>query len=60
MILEEGELTGEPVMAGEAERLEVDLVGKDDIEIPGSQLSQGLLQFKRGGMRRNSLGLLLY
>ena len=41
VILEEGELAGEPVMAEEAERLEVDLVGKDDIEIPGVSTQPG-------------------
>ena len=35
MILEEGELAGEPVMAEEAVRSKVDLVGGDDVEIPG-------------------------
>jgi len=35
VILEEGELTGEPVMAEEVERLEVDLVWRDDVKIPG-------------------------
>jgi len=35
VILEEGELTGEPVMAEEVERPEVDLVRKDDVEILG-------------------------
>ena len=35
MILEEGELAGEPVMAEEVERSEVDLVGRDGVEIPG-------------------------
>jgi len=35
VILEEGELAGEPVIAEEVERPEVDLVRKDDVEIPG-------------------------
>ena len=35
VILEEGELAGEPVMAEEVERPEVDLVGRDGVEIPG-------------------------
>jgi len=35
MILEEGELASEPVMAEEVERPEVDLVGRDDVEISG-------------------------
>jgi len=35
VILEEGELTGEPAMAEEVELLEVDLVGRDDVEILG-------------------------
>ena len=38
-ILEEGELTGEPAMAKEVEQPEVDLVGRDDIEIPGISTS---------------------
>ena len=60
VILEEGELAGEPVMAEEVERPEVDLVGRDDVEIPGVQLSPGLLQFMREGWRCNSLGLPVY
>ena len=35
VILEERELVGEPVVAEEVERPEVDLVGRDDVEIPG-------------------------
>ena len=35
VILEEGELAGEPIMAEEPERPEVDLVGREDVEIPG-------------------------
>jgi len=35
VILEEGELTGEPAIAEEVERPEVDLVRKDDVEILG-------------------------
>ena len=35
MILEEGELVGEPAMVEEVEQREVDLVGRDDVEIPG-------------------------
>ena len=34
MILEEGELADEPIMVEEVERPEVDLVGRDGIEIP--------------------------
>jgi len=34
VILEEGDLAGEPVVAEEVERPEVDLVGRDDVEIP--------------------------
>jgi len=41
MILEEGELAGEPIMAEEAERPEVDLVGRDDVEIPGVSTQPG-------------------
>ena len=44
MILEEGELVGEPVMAEEVGRPEVDLVRKDDVEILESRLSLNLLQ----------------
>ena len=35
MILEEGELADEPATAEEAERPEVDLVGRDNVKIPG-------------------------
>ena len=35
MILEDGELVGEPVMAKEVEQPEVDLIRRDDVEIPG-------------------------
>jgi len=35
VILEEGKLAGEPVVAEEVERPEVYLVGRDDVEIPG-------------------------
>ena len=41
VILEEGELAGEPVMAEEVERPKVDLVRKDDIEIPGVSTQPG-------------------
>ena len=49
VILEEGELAGEPVMAEEAERSEVDLVGRDDVEIPGvsTQPGSSLVQERR-------------
>ena len=60
VILEEGGLAGELVMAEEAERPEVDLVGRDDVEIQGFQLSPGLLQFMREGLRCSSLGLPVY
>ena len=59
-ILEEGELADDPTATDEAEQLEADLVERDDVEIPGSQLSQGLLQLKRGEMRHHNLSLLLY
>ena len=35
MILEEGKLADEPATTEEAEQLEVDLEGRDDVEIPG-------------------------
>jgi len=35
VILEEGELTDEPAATDEAEQLEVDLMGRDDVKIPG-------------------------
>jgi len=41
VILEEGELAGEPVMAEEVERIEVDLVMKDDVKIPGVSIQPG-------------------
>jgi len=41
VILEEGELAGEPVMAEEVERPEVDLVRKDDVEILGVSTQPG-------------------
>ena len=41
VILEEGELVGEPIMAEEAERFEVDLVGRDDVEILGVSTQPG-------------------
>ena len=33
--LEEGELADEPLITDEAEQLEADLMGRDDVEIPG-------------------------
>jgi len=41
VILEEGELAGEPVMAEDVKRPEVDLVGRDDVEIPGVSTQPG-------------------
>jgi len=41
VILEEGELTGEPVIDEEVERPEVDFVRKDDIEILGVSTQPG-------------------
>ena len=41
VILEEGELAGEPAMAEEVERLEVDLVGRDDMGILGVSTQPG-------------------
>ena len=40
-ILEEGKLVGKPVMAEEVERPEVDLVGRDNIEILGVSTQPG-------------------
>jgi len=40
-ILEEGELVGEPDIAEEVERPEVDLVGRDDVEILGVSTQPG-------------------
>ena len=49
MILEEGKLADEPATAEEAERPKVDLVGRDDVEIPGisSQPGSSSVQEKR-------------
>ena len=41
MILEEGELANEPIMAEEVERPEVDLVGRDGVEISGISTQPG-------------------
>ena len=41
VILEEGELADEPIMAEEVERPEVDLVGRDGVEIPGVSTQPG-------------------
>ena len=49
MILEEGELVDEPIMAEEVERHEVDLVGGMALRFWESQLSLNLLQFIREG-----------
>ena len=40
-ILKEGELVGDPVVAKEVERPEVDLVERDDVEIPGVSTRPG-------------------
>ena len=40
-LLAEGESVGEPVMAEEVERPEVDLVGRDDVEISGVSTQPG-------------------
>ena len=39
--LEEGELADEPLLLDEAEQLEADLVGRDDVEIPGVSTQPG-------------------
>jgi len=41
MILEEGELTDEPVIDEKVEQPEVDLARKDDVEIPGVSTQLG-------------------
>ena len=41
VILEEGELAGEPIMAEEVKRPEVDLVGRDGVEISGVSTQPG-------------------
>jgi len=41
VILAEGRPVGEPVMAEEVEHPEVDLVGRDDVEIPGVSTQPG-------------------
>jgi len=46
MILEEGELADEPIVAEEAEQLEVDLVGRDDVKIPGVSTQPGSSSFQ--------------
>ena len=60
MILEERELAGEPVVAEEVERSEVDLVGGMTLRFWGSQLNPSLFQFMREGLRCNNLGLPVY
>jgi len=49
VILEEGELTDEPTTTDEAEQLEVDLIGRDDVEILGvsTQLGSSSVQERR-------------
>ena len=41
VILEEGEFANEPIMAEDVERPKVDLVRKDDVEIPGVSTQPG-------------------
>ena len=41
IILEEGELADEPIAIDEAEQLEVVLMGRDDVEIPGVSTQPG-------------------
>ena len=60
VILEEGELAGEPVIAEEVERPEVDLVGMEGVEILGVSTQPDLLQLMGKGWRCNSLGLPVY
>ena len=60
MIIEEGELADEPIMAEEVERPEVDLVGGMALRFQESQLSLDFFQFMRKGWRCNNLGLPLY
>ena len=60
VILEEGELADEPATIEEADQLEVDLVGRDDVEIPGvsTQPGSSSVQERRG--EEQQPGLLLY
>ena len=60
MILEEGGLVDEPIMVEEVEQPEVDLVGREGVEIPGVPTQSDLLQFMREGWRCNNLGLPVY
>ena len=60
VILEEGELADEPIVAEEVERPEVDLVGRDGVEIPGisAQPEPSSAHERRVGC--SSLGLSVY
>ena len=60
VILEEGELAGEPAMAEEVERPKVDLVRKDDVEISGVSTQPGPSSAHGRRMKVSSLGLPVY
>ena len=60
MIIEEGKLAGEPIMAEEVERPEVDLVRKDDVEIPGVSTQPGSSSAHGRRVEVRSLGLPVY
>jgi len=60
VILEEGKLAGEPVVAEEVERPKLTWWGGMTLRFRESKLSPGLLQFMREGLRCNSLGLPVY
>ena len=61
--LEEGELADEPTAAAaadDAEQLEVDLMSRDDVEIPGVSAHPGSYSAQERRVRHNSLGPLMY
>jgi len=60
VILEEGELAGEPVIDEEVERPEVDLVRKDDVEILGVSTQPGPSSAHERRVGCSSLGLSVY
>ena len=60
MILEEGELADEPTATDETEQLEVDLVGRDNVEIPGVSTQPGSSSAQERRDEAQQPGLLLY
>ena len=60
VILKEGELAGEPVMAEKVEHPKLTWWGGMTLRFWGSQLSLGLLQLMRERWRCSSLGLPVY